>query len=190
MRPRAGRGGRRTDRRPIGRLDLGVLLLPALLFGGFVAARSWSLYEETSLFSFIQGRYLFGAIVGIAVVAAVGLHRAAGRWAAAVTFAWVVVMQVEGLRRVLSGYWGARGSGPVDQVRALVAWNAWPGEAFAVAAVAFLAAILWLVVEVMRTTRRAMVVAPKSPNPPTDVGHDAPVDEPSHPPVVVAQAPQ
>ena len=154
-----------ADGRPIGRLDLGVLLLPAMLFGAFVAARSWSLYEETSLFSFIQGRYLFGAIVGIAVVAAVGLHRAAGRWAAAVTFAWVVVMQVEGLRRVLSGYWRARertgrsgaGARCVERLA---------GEAFAVAAVAFLAATLWLVIEVMRTTRPAMVIPPKSPKPP------------------------
>ena len=36
---------------------------------------------------------------------------------------------------MLDQFWGAPGEGVVDEVRALVAWSAWPGEALAVGAV-------------------------------------------------------
>lgn len=174
---------------PVGRLDLGVLLLPTALFGMFVMARSWNLYSRTSQFSFIQGRYLFGTVVGMVLVAAVGLQWLAGRWAVVGTFGWVVLMQVEGLRRVLSGYWGDRGSGPVDQVRALVAWSAWPGEWLAVGGVVLLAAASWLAFEVARTTRRPLVAGPPSVGPPDVAGREPMVDLPEAPQVVTRVAP-
>ncbi len=174
---------------PIGRVDVGVLLLPATLFGAFVVARSWSLYGRTSLFSFIQGRYVFGGVVGIAVVAAVGISRLTGRWAAIATFGWAVVMQSEGLRRVLSGYWGARGSGPLDQVRALVAWNAWPGQLLVVGAIALVATTGWLAIEVALTSRRAPVARPPTSDPPMGTP-GAEAGQATLPEIAVAQAAQ
>ncbi len=152
----------------VGRWDLGVMLLPTALFVVLVMARSWHLYSRTSLFSFIQGRYAFPTLVGVAIVAAVGLERLAGRRAALVTLAWVVVMEVEGLRRVLSGYWGDPGSGPVDQVRALVAWSTWPAAWLVGATTAFVAATGWLAFEVAQTTRRPAAERMRKPHPPDE----------------------
>lgn len=172
-----------AQQRAPGRLDLAVLLLPAALFGAFVMSRSWTLYGRTSQFSFIQGRYLFGTIVGIALVAAVGLRRLAGRWAGVAAFAWVAVMQVEGLRRVLSAYWGARGSGPSDQLRALVAWSVWPDRWLVVGALALAGALVWVMWELAQVSRRPGTAGP-SPVWSADVGAtgypnrpDAPVAE-------------
>jgi len=159
-----GGAGPRRVVRPVGRIDLMALLLPAALLVVFVLVRSWSLYAKTGQFSFIQGRYVFAAVVGIAAVAAVGAQRLMGRRAALATLGLATIMQAEGLRRVLSGYWGPGGGGPADQVRALVAWSPWPTEVLVLGALAFLAATAWLGLEVARTARRAVVLPAATSN--------------------------
>ncbi|MGI8755729.1 MAG: DUF2142 domain-containing protein [Acidimicrobiales bacterium] len=123
---------------------LAVLLSPLVLLGAFVVQRSFLLYQRTSKFQFIQGRYLFPAVTGLAVVVAVAASRLAGRWALPVAAAAVAGMQAWALRRALVGFWGGPGVGPVGQVRALVAWSAWPGEVFALLGLSMVAAISWL----------------------------------------------
>ena len=115
-----------------------------LLFGAFVVQRSFLLYRRTSKFQFIQGRYLFPAVTGLAVVVAVAVVALAGRWALPAIAVAVAGLQGWALRRALVGFWGGPGQGPGDQVQNLVAWSGWPGEVFLLLAVGLVAAMLWL----------------------------------------------
>lgn len=120
------------------------LLAPLVLFGAFVVQRSFLLYQRTSKFQFLQGRYLFPAVTGLAVVVAVALSRLAGRRALPIAVAASAGLQGWALRRAVVGFWGGPGVGPVGQVRALVAWSAWPGEVFTLLGLGLVAAISWL----------------------------------------------
>ncbi len=135
-----------------GRRPLAVLLVPTLVLALLVVQRAWTFYVRTSLFKFIQGRYLFAGLVGVVLVAAVGLVRVGGRWALPGLAGAVVLLQAEGLRLALEGWWGGPGLGPRGQARALVAWSAWPGELLAVGAAVGLAVGVWFVVELVRAT--------------------------------------
>lgn len=130
-----------------------VLLAPIGALAAFTLARSWDLYVTTGGYRFIQGRYLLAGVVGLAVVVAAGTERLARRWAPVAVLGFAAIVQADALRRCLVGFWGGPGLGPRGQVRALVAWSAWPGEALAVLAVAAVAAGGWLVWEVARGVR-------------------------------------
>jgi small subunit ribosomal protein S36 len=130
------------------------LLTPVVLLGVFVAARAWDLYATTSRFQFIQGRYLFAGIVGVLVLAAMGVVRVVHRWAPVAVAGLALLLQADAARRALSGGWGGPGVGVGAQLEAMVAWGAWPGELVAVVAVAAVAVGLWLVVELTLETRR------------------------------------
>jgi small subunit ribosomal protein S36 len=132
----------------------GSLLTPVVLLGAFVAARAWDLYATTSRFQFIQGRYLFAGIVGVAVLAAMGIVRVAHRWAPISVAAVALVLQVDAARRALSGWWGGPGAGLRDRLEAMVAWGAWPGELVAVLAAVAVAVGLWFALELGRETAR------------------------------------
>ena len=101
----------------------------------------------------IQGRYLLAGVVGLAVLVAAGAERLARRWAPVAVLGFAALVQADALRRCLIGFWGGPGLGPRGQVRAMVAWSAWPGEALAVLAVAAIAAGGWLAWEVARGVR-------------------------------------
>jgi 4-amino-4-deoxy-L-arabinose transferase-like glycosyltransferase len=131
------------------------LLTPVVLLGAFVAARAWDLYSTTSRFQFIQGRYLFAGIVGVVVLAAMGVVRVTHRWAPMAMATAALVLQGDAARRALSGWWGGPGVGLSGQVEAMVAWGAWPGELVAVLATVSVAVGLWLSVELVRETARA-----------------------------------
>ena len=126
-----------------------VLLLPVAALLAVVFQHAWSLHVRTSKFQFLQGRYLFAGITGVAVVAAIGVVRWAGRWAPLGALAAAGALQAWGLWRCLVGWWGGPGLGPRGQVRALAAWSGWPGAfvglifvAAAVGAAALVAAVL------------------------------------------------
>ncbi|MGN6693890.1 MAG: DUF2142 domain-containing protein [Aquihabitans sp.] len=145
----------RRDESGSGRLQRLALLVPVVLLGGLVFARAWNLYSTSSKFQFLQGRYLFAGIIGLLVLVAMGAVRAAGRWAPAVVAGFAVLLQAEALRRCLQGWWGGPGLGPRGQVRALVAWSAWPGELLAVLLVVAAAAGTWFAVALVRFVLRA-----------------------------------
>lgn len=138
------------DRSGSNRLQRLALLVPVVALGGLVFLRAWSLYSTSSKFQFLQGRYLFAGIVGLLVLVAIGLQRVAGRWAPVAVAAFALLVQVEALRRCLQGWWGGPGLGPRGQVRAMVAWSAWPGELIAALGVVAAAAGIGLVVALAR----------------------------------------
>jgi small subunit ribosomal protein S36 len=140
----------RRDASGANRIQRLTLLVPVVLLGGFVFARAWGLYSRTSKFQFLQGRYLFAGLAGVVVLVAIGLVRIAGRWAPLAALGFAAVLQAEALRRCLQGWWGGPGLGPRGQVRALVAWSAWPGELLALLAVAAVGFGVWFCVAVVR----------------------------------------
>jgi small subunit ribosomal protein S36 len=123
--------------RPGGRLrraHLAIGLLPVALVGAFVVQHAWSLYTRSGRTSFIQGRYLFPVIVPLMVVAAAGLSRLAGRWAPVAALVVGLALHALGFATMLDNFWGAPGDGLGGELRAMVAWSAWPGEALALGA--------------------------------------------------------
>ena len=128
-------------------------LTVTVLLGGFVAARAWSIYSTTSKFQFIQGRYLFAGIVGLALVVGLGAARGLGRRAPLVVLALAAALQLETLRRALQGWWGGPALGPRGQVRAMVAWSGLPGEVVALVTLLAAGAAVWLLAELVRDQR-------------------------------------
>jgi len=129
------------------------LLAPVGLLGAMVLIRAWDLHVRTGTHPFIQGRYLFAGLVGVAVLAAIGVVRLAPRRAPWVVLGFAALLQGEALRRAVPGWWGGPGVGPGGQVRALAAWSGWPDPVVFGLAALLVAAAVWLTVEVGLVTR-------------------------------------
>src|SRR5262245_63998440 len=90
----------------------------------FVMRRAWGLYETTGLYAFIQGRYLYSALVGPMAVVAIGLVALFRRRAVPVTLAATLTLQLWALAEVVRGSWS--GPGMFGPVRGMLAWSPWP----------------------------------------------------------------
>lgn len=137
---------------PARRIEVGSLQLATVLVGAFVLWRAWSLYLRSSEMPFVQGRYLFGVVVGPAVLVAIGSRRVAGQWAAVGVGAAAAVLELDALRHILPTYWGQPGDGWWHELLGAVAWSPWPGRLQAVGAALTVCAAAWLAVELWRTT--------------------------------------
>jgi len=146
----------RRDDSDASRVQRTGLLGPFVALGAFVVARSWNLYVLTGGYRFIQGRYLFAGLGGVAVLAAAGGRRAVGRRLPVVVLGVAALAQFEALRETLPGWWGDVGLGPRGQLRALVAWSGWPGEMVVMLFVVAVFAGGWLVWEVVRAARASV----------------------------------
>jgi small subunit ribosomal protein S36 len=118
------------------RSDVWLGLVPAVLIGTFVLQHAWSLYSRSGTTPFIQGRYLFPAIIGIVVAATAGVDRWTGRWGPIGILGVAIVMHVVAFMTILDDFWGAPGEGLGDELRALSAWSAWPGAVLLIGGVA------------------------------------------------------
>lgn len=115
-------------RPPLRRSDLLVVLAPlgllALLIGGGAMER----YLATGLTPGIQGRYLFGGLVGVAVAVGVGSTVLLGRhapWSPVLVLAGGLGLQWFATVQNLQFYWGPPGGGLGSQLQALGAWSPW-----------------------------------------------------------------
>jgi small subunit ribosomal protein S36 len=106
------------------RWDLALACLATLLTVVFVFRRAWHLHETTGGWPFIQGRYLFGTIVGPMAVVALGAATLLGRRAVGVAIAAIVALQAWSLAKVLDGAW--TGPGAFGPLRGALAWSPWP----------------------------------------------------------------
>jgi hypothetical protein len=106
------------------RWDLALACLATLLTVVFVFRRAWHLHETTGGWPFIQGRYLFGTIVGPMAVVALGAAALLGRRAVGVAIAAIVALQAWSLAKVLDGAW--TGPGAFGPLRGALAWSPWP----------------------------------------------------------------
>jgi hypothetical protein len=116
------------------RLLVLVSVLPMLALT--VLAIAYDLYRTSSERPFIQGRYLLPAIVPIAVVVAVGLHRLIGRWAPLALLIGAGVMQADAVRVALRAFWAQPGASVRYKLASALAWGPWPRAVIAVVALA------------------------------------------------------
>lgn len=147
---------RRADS-PVGtsRVRLAALVSIFPLLVAFVAVVAWDLYTKTDyLRNFVQGRYLFGAVVPLAVATGVGSVRLVGRWAAVLVLGVASIMQIQGLRLMLDVRWGGAGEPLTSSYRAVVAWNPWPLPLVHLTTAALLMLVAALVVDVVLSTVR------------------------------------
>lgn len=151
-----------ANRVGVARLDLGLLALLPVGLAGIVVFGAWRAYARTGLNLAIHGRYVYGGIValapllavGLAVLAARGGEPAGGPRAAEgrVPSAWLptAMAVVAGLAQVVAGvlalarYWGPGTGLDGGEVGALLAWAPWPPAVIALVFVALLGAAVWL----------------------------------------------
>jgi len=147
---------------PLSRVRLAAYgsIVPLVL--AFILPASWSVYARSGRVQGLQGRYLFVALVPLAILVGIGLARLVGRWAAALVLGWSVVMVLEGWRVALRAWWGAPGASVMGSLHAVDAWNPVADQtiwaALALVAVSFAA----LVTAVARATVQGSD-APASP---------------------------
>ncbi len=134
------------------RVDVVMAWLPAVLITLFVARRALGLYETTGKVAFIQGRYLYSALVPPLAVVGLGVARALGRWAVLATLAAVAVLQAWVLGEVVDGAW--TGPGTFGSVRGALAWAPWPPAVVGLVAAGVVALTAWLAVDGVRALRR------------------------------------
>lgn len=147
---------RRRDGGP-SRTELVVLSLPTCAILGIVAYGGWGYYVATGRALGLQGRYLFPALTGLAVVAAAGvstLPLRARRWAPGGVLFAAGVLHAAAVLAVLRGVYGAGWVVPWREAAAAVlAWSPWPAGAL-VAYVVLLAGTVAAVAVTLRAELR------------------------------------
>jgi small subunit ribosomal protein S36 len=131
------------------RWDLALACVPIVLTVVFVFRRAWNLHATTGGLPFIQGRYLFGALLGPLALVALGVAALLGRWAAGAVIAWIVALQAWSLAKVLDGSW--TGPGTFGPLRSALAWSPWPPVLVGAVALAALVTTGALAVQARRT---------------------------------------
>jgi small subunit ribosomal protein S36 len=123
----AGRSWRRSaddDAVPVASAVAFISVVFLLL--AFVFVRALDLYLETSETRFVQGRYLYGGIVPMAVMVGIGLHRLVGRYAASVLLLGAMLLHAESARLMLREWWAEPTASVRRSVVAMVRWNPLP----------------------------------------------------------------
>jgi hypothetical protein len=93
-----------------------------------VLSSGWGAFKKTGVSYATQGRYLFVGVVGLAVLASLGVARLARRrswWQPVATIALALAVQAGGLWLALGRYWA--GDGPLERLRAMIAFAPVPG---------------------------------------------------------------
>jgi 4-amino-4-deoxy-L-arabinose transferase-like glycosyltransferase len=135
------------------RVDIVLAWIPVVLVTLFVARRAWGLYDTTGKFAFIQGRYLFCALVAPAAVVAIGAARVLGRWAAVTVLTLGLAGQAWMLSVVVRGSW--TGQGAFGALDGMLAWSPWPAGVVALLAAAAVVTAVALAVATTRGAARA-----------------------------------
>jgi small subunit ribosomal protein S36 len=140
-----------TTRPARSRLAVFGALLPLLL--ALVAYVAWDQRATGGRTPFMQGRYLFGAIVPFAVIVAVGLVRVLGRWAPVAMLGAALVMQLDAVRVGLRAWWAEPDAAVARSLDALVQWSPWPAQVTYVVGISALACASITMVGLVRTAR-------------------------------------
>lgn len=116
--------------RPTSPVDLLFLLIPFGLTVLLVLGRSWRLYETAGTILFLQGRYLFSSVVGLAVVVAAGLTVVLRRSTPLVILVAGAALHLVIVLDLMAVYWGPADADLRTQIYAMVAWAPFPGAAW------------------------------------------------------------
>jgi hypothetical protein len=143
--------------------DALLLVLPLACLAGIVGYGSWETWEKVLRQSGMQGRYLYGALPGLAVLVVAGAGRLLGRRRAVLPLLVVLLaaaMQAVALKLTLPIYWlPETGSGPArlaGGIEALLAWSAWPPPVVVAVAVGALGVGLGTVAVLARDAYRRL----------------------------------
>ena len=123
--PARGRGSRGS-----GRVDLIAFASLVPLVVVTIARRAYSYYVGQDRPPFMQGRYLYVALVPLMVVAAVGLVRLASRWAALGVLGAATILHGAGAWAGADVWWAEPGDPLSTKVASVVAWSPWPPWTF------------------------------------------------------------
>jgi hypothetical protein len=129
-----------------GRTDVALLVAPFFVTMAVLVASTWRLYTSTGNPRGLQGRYLFVALPGVFVVAAlvlgrIPLLRSRGTALPVAVAAGALGFLAVCLVRAVSYHWGATDSSLTDAPGALVAWAPVPWWLCALVAVGLLATV-------------------------------------------------
>jgi 4-amino-4-deoxy-L-arabinose transferase-like glycosyltransferase len=163
-------GGLLLRRSALTRGTAAVLLLPLAGIASIVLLGALGLYLRTGVPAGVQGRYLFPALPGLALVAAAGgvaLLGRGGRWLAPAALAVGVVAQVWMGVLALTHWYGPAGAlGVPLAVQGLAAWAPVPPPLLAAVAAALgVAALVALTAVVLAATSSARLAAPAPGHP-------------------------
>lgn len=152
---RAGRADR-ADRVGLGVGEVAWLLLPAAGILGITLSGSWAAWRTTLQPSGQQGRYLYPALVGLGLLAVLGVARLAGARVVLVLAAAAAVLQATMGAVVLTQSWLPRTGGSLsgrlaDAGRGWDAWSPLPWPALALLLLGAAAALANLVRVAVRT---------------------------------------
>lgn len=146
-----------------------LLLAPLVLLMAIQLVLCLRAYLQHGLLAGMQGRYWYGGLVGVGILIALGLgnlvqgRRGGQRWLPLGMLAAVAVMQGIGISTMLGHYWGAPDAGPVDRVRAVVAWAPLPGELIAIGAVVAVVAAAGAAIAIVRPSGAPAEPLPAEP---------------------------
>ena len=110
----------------------------------------------------MHGRYLFGAIVPLAVVVAVGLVRVLGRWSPAAVLGAALLMQFDAARVGLRAWWAEPDASVLRSLDAMVRWSPWPAFVTYAVAISVLVCAAITMVGLVRAAR-AQGDSPRGP---------------------------
>ena len=147
--------------RELRRADAFLLVVPVICLLGIVAFGSWSTWEKVIRPAGMQGRYLYGGLPSLAVLAAAGAARGLGRrWAPGLPLAVFLaglVMQTIMIWSVLGAHWLPVGGNTVHRLgkagENMTAWSPWPTAAVVLVTVTLVIAILATAVVMLRELR-------------------------------------
>jgi 4-amino-4-deoxy-L-arabinose transferase-like glycosyltransferase len=130
---------RRRPRQPRA-LEMAAFGSVILLLVGLTAFHAYQLYAQSGETPFIQGRYLFAAIVPLAVLLAIGLDRMVGRWTPIAVLGGALVMQIDAVHAALTNWWGEPTASLARSIDAFLAWLPTPSVIVWILTIALLAA--------------------------------------------------
>ncbi|SDZ63922.1 Dolichyl-phosphate-mannose-protein mannosyltransferase [Asanoa ishikariensis] len=138
-----------------------VLLVPVVGLLAIVAKGSYEQWAATQTYAGMQGRYLYGGLVGLAVVAVAAASRLPDRWRRATPLAVLlgaVVMQAVYFGYTLDLFWTPADGNRLAAFRAIFDWYAMPPVVLALVVLVAVAALVWLLVAMVRLAFRAPLV--------------------------------
>jgi len=107
-------------------IEAGVAVAPFVFTLLYVLEHAHSIYVRTTWTSFLQGRYLFVGIAGLAAVAAAGIPRVSQVWVKRLAPLLVLAVQAAALASAANMFWGdGDGVRPGVWWRTVNAWSPW-----------------------------------------------------------------
>jgi hypothetical protein len=137
-----------------------VLLFPMAGLLAIVAKGSYEQFAATHTYAGMQGRYLYGGLIGLAVVALAALRRlpaAVSRAAPLCVLLFAILIQTVYIGYTVKLFWLPANGNLLAALRAIAAWYAFPPAVLALIVTTLLASLAAALVATVRLARRPAV---------------------------------